>query len=106
MKETENVFVWLQKWYSSQCDGDWEHEFGVTIDTVDNPGWYVTINLRGTLLENCSFTPIEIETDEMNWFFCLKRDDKFESSCSPLYLTKVLQIFQEWAEKCEKEKGL
>ncbi len=106
MKEIENVFEWLQNWYSSQCDGDWEHEYGVKIETVDNPGWYATINLKGTLCENSSFTPIKFETDEINWFFCLIRDKNFESSCSPHNLTKVLQIFREWVEKCEKEENL
>jgi hypothetical protein len=34
----ENNLQWLQKWFESQCDGDWEHEFGITFKTVDNPG--------------------------------------------------------------------
>ena len=34
----------LQHWYESQCDGDWEHEFGVKIGTLDNPGWMVDIS--------------------------------------------------------------
>ncbi len=31
----------LQRWYSAQCDGDWEHGLGVRIETLDNPGWMV-----------------------------------------------------------------
>lgn len=27
----------LQRWYSSVCDGDWEHQFGVNVSTLDNP---------------------------------------------------------------------
>ena len=41
----------LQRWYSSQCDGDWEHQLGVEITTLDNPGWLVRIELRHTPLE-------------------------------------------------------
>ena len=26
------VFVWLQEWYKNQCDGDWEHEYGIKIE--------------------------------------------------------------------------
>jgi hypothetical protein len=104
MKENESEFEWLQQWYSSQCDGDWEHEYGVKIDTIDNPGWRITINLIGTPAEDCNFSPVELEGDEMNWFFCWVRDKKFEASCSPLYLSKVVQIFREWVEKCENEK--
>jgi ribosomal protein L37E len=31
----------LSDWYAAQCDGDWEHEFGIHIGTLDNPGWSV-----------------------------------------------------------------
>lgn len=33
----------LEKWYSERCNGDWEHQGGVTISTLDNPGWSVEI---------------------------------------------------------------
>ncbi|MGW1432997.1 Imm53 family immunity protein [Streptomyces sp. NPDC002431] len=42
---------WLQGWYSAQCDEDWEHEWGVRINTLDNPGWSVRIDLEDTDLE-------------------------------------------------------
>lgn len=38
----------LQRWYRSQCNGDWEHSYGVKIDTLDNPGWSVTVELADT----------------------------------------------------------
>lgn len=28
----------LCSWYSQKCNGDWEHSYGVSIDTLDNPG--------------------------------------------------------------------
>nr|TKK07812.1 hypothetical protein SrhCFBP13529_11555 [Stenotrophomonas rhizophila] len=40
----------LQKWYADQCDGDWEHSFGIRIDTLDNPGWTVSVDLTDTAL--------------------------------------------------------
>ena len=39
MMGNEAVFQRLQKWYKSQCNGDWEHSFGIKIETLDNPGW-------------------------------------------------------------------
>jgi hypothetical protein len=38
----------LQTWYSSHCDGEWEHDFGVQIGTLHNPGWTLRIDLTGT----------------------------------------------------------
>ena len=43
---------WLQNWYTDQCNGEWEHEYGVNIQTSDNPGWIIDIDLAFTPLEN------------------------------------------------------
>lgn len=40
----------LQDWYLSQCDGDWEHQLGIDIGTIDNPGWTVKVSLSDYLL--------------------------------------------------------
>lgn len=37
-------------WYVRECDDDWEHSYGVKIDTLDNPGWTIAIDLRETSL--------------------------------------------------------
>jgi hypothetical protein len=29
----------LQVWYGAQCNGSWEHTYGIKIETLDNPGW-------------------------------------------------------------------
>ena len=38
-----NALQALQQWYLAQCDGDWEHGYGVSITTLDNPGWSLDI---------------------------------------------------------------
>ena len=50
---------WLQQWYSAHCDGEWEHGFGVTIATLDNPGWSVTIDVEGTQLASTPFESVK-----------------------------------------------
>jgi len=42
------MIEWLQKWYADHCDGDWEHEYGIVIETLDNPGWSIVIDLKNT----------------------------------------------------------
>ena len=49
--EMNDNLLWLMNWYAQQCDGDWEHENGIKIGTLDNPGWYIKIMLGGTELE-------------------------------------------------------
>ncbi|MDQ7778906.1 MAG: Imm53 family immunity protein, partial [Planctomycetota bacterium] len=50
-----NALIELQKWFAGHCNGDWEHGAGITITTLDNPGWGVDISLEGTELENKPF---------------------------------------------------
>ena len=47
----DESLVRLQLWYSRQCDGDWEHGLGIRIESLDNPGWSVRIDLKGTNLD-------------------------------------------------------
>jgi hypothetical protein len=90
--------VEIQNWYQSQCDGDWEHVFGVTIDTLDNPGWHVTINLEDTNLEDKLFSEIKTDNSEEDWFICRVTDKKFEGAGDPQKLEKIVQIFLEWSK--------
>ncbi len=53
-----NTLARLERRYDAQCDEDWEHAWGVTIVTLDNPGWDVQIDLDGTYLESVPFEPV------------------------------------------------
>jgi hypothetical protein len=35
---TNSSFDALLQWYAAHCDSEWEHTYGVTLDTLDNPG--------------------------------------------------------------------
>jgi hypothetical protein len=90
----------IEAWYRSRCDGDWEHEFGVKFDTLDNPGWSVTIDVVGTDLENSSFEFAEVDRPEDdNWVRCHINNQTFEGHGGPENLEEILQIFLNWA--CE-----
>ena len=41
----------LQAWFATHCDGNWEQEYGVTIETVEEPGWELRVDVVGTSLE-------------------------------------------------------
>jgi hypothetical protein len=88
----------LQSWYVSQCDGDWEHCFGISISTLDNPGWKVDIELNETELEECAFEKVQIKRSEVDWFFVERKEMKFRIACGPMNLEECLAIFCDWAE--------
>jgi hypothetical protein len=93
----------LQHWYLDQCDEDWEHSYGVKIDTLDNPGWSVEIDLAETELVGKSFETFhygmfeDAETSGINWIFCKVEGDKFSARGGPLKLEEMINVFLKWA---------
>ena len=93
----EPCFDWLQDWYQSQCDEDWEHTYGIEIRTLDNPGWLVLIDLDGTELENVSLESFKEEISDSDWVHCLKKGNKFQGAGDPQKLTRIIDFFKDWA---------
>jgi hypothetical protein len=93
----DNLF-WLINWYDCQCDGDWEHQFGIRIETLDNPGWSIRLSIQETELQDKEFQNINIERTEKDWIFCRVSNGFFEGNCGTFNLPEVLQIFRDWAE--------
>lgn len=94
----------LEAWYMSQCDGDWEHGYGVQIATLDNPGWTLIVDLEGTELEDTPFVEVrrnevgQSYDDNLDWLFCRKEGKKFDGSGGPKQLGAIIEIFLAWAE--------
>jgi hypothetical protein len=88
----------LQRWYSAQCDGDWEHGLGVRIESLDNPGWMVSIHLAGTPLETTEFPEVRKIEDEREWVDCRVVGGEFHGAGGPHMLGAIIEIFVQWAE--------
>ncbi len=101
-----NALQALQQWYLAQCDGDWEHSFGVSITTLDNPGWSLAITLTGTELESRTFDPIWRLEHETEWFSCKRTDTQFQGAGGPLMLDELIGIFLRWAESSSPAAAL
>lgn len=98
MSGTVDLLVALQRWYAAHCNGDWEHSFGVRIDTLDNPGWSLEVDLNGTELVARSFDGIDVERRDNDWLRCSVEDGAFKCFGGPENLTEMLQRFLEWAK--------
>lgn len=103
----DDSLPWLMDWYLRQCDGEWEHVFGVRIETLDNPGWRLSIALRETSLHGRPFARIEHGTlardleewqQAGSWWIAEVNGDIFEANCGPLDLHTVIALFRRWAE--------
>lgn len=53
----------LADWHSRHCDGEREHWYGITIQTTDNPGWWVKVDLTGTPLAERRFERVAEAVD-------------------------------------------
>ena len=92
-----NSVEFMQKWFASQCNGDWEHDVGITIETLDNPGWRVSVNLKGTSLEDASFDLVDEERTDEDWVICRIEDGCFEGFGGVGNLMEILEVFQRFA---------
>ena len=102
----ENL-IWLSQWYLAQCDNGWEHTYGVKIDTLDNPGWSLKIDLTGTELQGRAFQRVaqgepNCDLEEWqrtgSWWVARVEDDTFDVACGPLDLSSAIGVFRRWVE--------
>ena len=88
----------IQKWYAANCNGDWEHTYGFLIETLDNPGWSVRIDLDETNLHGKDFQKLEKELSEEDWIHCRVEDNKFIGYGDEGKLEEILKAFLDWAK--------
>ena len=88
-----NELAWLQRWYEMQCDGKWEHQNGIEIGTLDNPGWSVEITGLGVWSSPMHFSE---EDSETSWIRCSLVGETFKGFGGPSNLERIIQVFMGW----------
>ena len=81
----------------AQCNLDWKHQFGVSIGTLDSPGWTVTIDLVDTDLRGKAFPEVKDFGSKTDWIHCRVEGTKFHGAGGPGRLEEILQVFLRWA---------
>lgn len=94
--DSADNLTWLQGWYLAMCDGDWEHQDGLKIETLDNPGWSLKVGLHATYLENLEFEKVQVSRSKHDWIHCCRKGLSFEGFGGPLNLNEVVAIFRNW----------
>lgn len=104
---SDDNFFWLSQCLS-QCDDDWDHSYGVKIDTLDNPGWSLKIDLTDTPLQGEAFERLTHGEPSDNleewhrkgsWWVASVQGNAFEASCGPLDLSAAIGVFRQWVEQ-------
>jgi len=89
----------IQRWYTINCNGDWEHSYGlsvwhgISVQTLDNPGWIVSIDLKDTCLDASALPYVLHERSTVNWFGYKVEKEKFEGVGGPENLSEILAYF-------------
>ena len=92
-----NPLVELQNWYTSHCNENWEHSYGIKIETLDNPGWSLTVDLVGTNLEGQQFAELKRENSDNDWHFCWVKENQFHGAGDAHKLECLIYVFLDWA---------
>lgn len=93
-----SAFRFVQDWYSAQCDEEWEHAYGVTIKTLDNPGWIFEIDIVDTDVDGRRLTKVLIEPGPGQWIWAWCDGRKYSSACDPLSLEEAFGRFRAFVE--------
>ena len=87
----------LQEWYTSHCNGDWEHTYGISLSTLDNPGWSLKIDLTDTCLSDRTFDEVHFQgADQNDWYVCKIESGTFLAASGPNRLCDRITVFLEW----------
>lgn len=91
------MIAFLVNWYAEQCDGEWEHRYGIEIGTLDNPGWSLKVDLVETPLQGRAFDRRKIERSDDDWIHLWSDGNHFQSACGPRNLAEALDEFAAFA---------
>lgn len=105
MAEAESsALTHLAAWYAAQCDGTWEHRRGVSVQSTDNPGWWVKIDLEGTRLARRVFPAIAVGIDGQGhpvgsqWLSCSVTDGTWNGAGDETRLQEIVERFLIWVD--------
>ena len=88
--------VAISSWYSEHCNGDWEHQYGLEISTLDNPGWFIEIDIQGTELEGRRSDRFSVSEESDSWLQYWSDGKKFCVACGPKALKSGLAYAAEF----------
>jgi len=96
---TRDALSALEGWLANHSNGDWEHQYGVRIESLDNPGWSVYVDLTQTELSGVLFEEVNLDRTDEDWVRCRVRADVFEGFGGASNLREILGVFLAWREK-------
>jgi hypothetical protein len=77
---------------------------GISIETLDNPGWLVRVDLTETSMQSVSMEEVgrlsDINHDGLrgrqDWVHCKVEDNRFIGAGGPFSLVTICDVFRRW----------
>lgn len=91
-------FIGLQDWYLKRTDGELAPTWDIQIDTLDEPGWSVSVPIDGTELAGKQLPEVAIERTQSDWIHAWTDGHAVHIDCGPLNLTEAIKTFMAWAQ--------
>lgn len=88
----------LMSWYAGNCDGDWEHSYGVKIEAPERGGWELEADLLDTAHATDALPRTESRCSDTDWTAVEIRDGVYRAAggdCTLLELVSGLTAFIE-----------
>ena len=94
-----NIMEWLSQWYKDKCNGEWEHLNSIKIESLDNPGWQIKIDLENTELEGYDIKYSLIEKSPNDWYGLKIQNNVFHAAGDTNKLLFLIEKFREISEQ-------
>ena len=102
--EREKLLKWLEKWFFFNCDGDWEHDYGIDIIHKGSL-WEVKIDLCNMAFALDGMPLFEERKSPSDYFRYTIENEFFIGEASNDNLEKLLKVFKTIVTKNEKKDG-
>ncbi len=77
--------------------------FGILIETNEEPGWTISIDLEDTDLEGLKFNQIDRSISAHDWLHCSVKGNEFLVKTSSKNVLESIRIFRNWASPLYQE---
>lgn len=98
----------LQRWLAEHGADAPAPEELIAIQSTDDPGWVVVIDIAQTSLADRPFEPVEEAPDPLTglrWFSCSIEDGAWVGAGDETQLARILETFLDWSNSRAPRAG-
>lgn len=101
---------WLGTWYGQQCNGKWEHQKGMLLESLGSQGqpgplndekhagWRLRIDLRGTAAAGAAPRKLAVCAFDGVWLRCTLNSQQFAGEGAEV--EELIGVFRKWIDVC------